>query len=76
MASDAGNGLQVGAPWPAGLFNCREASTGYVQNYLPGIRLVGSLNIDPAITPDGKLRIAKATLASPTVTWASPAWRR
>jgi hypothetical protein len=49
----------------AALFNCRQAWTGTVTNHLPGIHLNGSLKISPAITADGKLRIAKATLASP-----------
>lgn len=49
---------------PAMAFNCRQAWTGYVQNYLTGIHLNGSLSISPAITADGKLRIAKASLTS------------
>ena len=35
-----------------------------MQNYIPGIRLSGDLRISPAITKDGKLRIAKATVAT------------
>jgi len=35
-----------------------------VQNYIPGVRLTGSLRIAPAITKDGKVRIAKATVSS------------
>jgi hypothetical protein len=54
----------VGQPWPAALFGCRQAVTGSVQNYIPGVRLRGSLKISPAITPSGDLRIAKATLTS------------
>jgi len=54
----------VGQPWPAALFGCRQAVTGSVQNYIPGVRLKGSLKISPAITPAGDLRIAKATLSS------------
>jgi hypothetical protein len=50
------------APYTAGIFACHQAWTGYVQNYLPGIRLKGNLHISPAITNDGQLRIAKATL--------------
>jgi hypothetical protein len=65
VASDAGNGLVEGLPWPPGLFNCRQAITGYVQNYIPGVRLQGNLHISPAVTPGGQLRIAKANLASP-----------
>lgn len=57
--------LIQGAPWPAASFVCRQAWTGKVQNYIPGVRLTGNLKISPAITPSGKLRIAKATLASP-----------
>ena len=38
--------------------------TGAVQNYIPGVRLTGSLRIAPAITKDGKVRIAKATVQS------------
>jgi hypothetical protein len=58
--------LNIGSPWPASALNCRQAYTGYVDNYIPGVRLQGSLKISPAIMPDGKLRIAKATLASST----------
>jgi hypothetical protein len=54
----------VGQPWPAALFGCRQAITGSVQNYIPGVRLKGNLKISPAITPSGDLRIAKATLSS------------
>jgi hypothetical protein len=35
-----------------------------VTNYLPAIHLQGSLKIAPAITADGKLRIAKASLSN------------
>ncbi len=52
------------ADWPAFAFNCRQAWTGYVQNYIAGVRLQGNLKIAPAITPTGALRIAKATLSS------------
>jgi len=52
------------ANWPAALFNCRQAITGAVPNYIPGVRLKGSLKISPAITPAGDLRIAKASLSS------------
>ena len=54
--------LVAGSRYPAGVFNCREVWSGVVQNYLPGIRLTGDLRISPAITKDGKLRIAKATV--------------
>jgi lysophospholipase L1-like esterase len=49
-------------PWPATWSQCRQAYTGAVQNYIPGVHLRGTLKIAPAITSDGKLRIAKATL--------------
>jgi hypothetical protein len=54
--------LIQGQKWPGAAFQCRQAWTGYVHNVLPGIRLKGDLRISPAITKDGKLRIAKATL--------------
>jgi len=54
----------VGLPWPAGVFTCSQIWTGGVQNYIPGVRLNGSLKIAPAITSDGHLRIAKASLNS------------
>jgi hypothetical protein len=57
-----GANLRVGDDWPAGVFNCRQVYTGGVQNYIPDVKLQGSLKISPAITSDGKLRIAKATL--------------
>ena len=56
--------LIVGEAYPAGIFNCRQIVTGAVQNYIPGVRLTGSLRIAPAITKDGKVRIAKATVQS------------
>jgi hypothetical protein len=56
--------LVEGEDWPAGVFNCRQVYSGGVQNYIPGVKLNGSLKISPAITADGHLRIAKATLAS------------
>jgi len=59
-----GNPLVENDDWPAGVFNCRQVYSGGVQNYIPGVKLNGSLKISPAITPDGKLRIAKATLSS------------
>jgi hypothetical protein len=51
----------------ASLFNCRQAWTGTVENHLGGIHLNGTLSISPAITGDGKLRIAKASLQSPAL---------
>ena len=48
----------------ATLFDCRQAWTGFTQNYLTDIRLSGGLKIAPAITADGKLRIAKANLTN------------
>jgi lysophospholipase L1-like esterase len=56
--------LITGNHWPTTWSHCRQAYTGGVQNYIPGVRLQGSLHISPAITADGKLRIAKATLTS------------
>jgi len=56
--------LIEGEPYPAGIFNCRQIVTGAVQNYIPGVRLTGNLRIAPAITKDGKVRIAKATVSS------------
>ena len=54
--------LVSGSQYPAGIFNCRQIWSGVVQNYIPGVRLTGNLRISPAITKDGKLRIAKATV--------------
>jgi lysophospholipase L1-like esterase len=51
-------------PWSTTFAACRQAYTGAVQNYITGVHLKGSLHISPAITPDGHLRIAKATLTS------------
>jgi len=56
--------LVSGQSWPAGIFNCRQIWSGAVQNYIPGVRLRGSLRIAPAITKDGKIRIAKATVST------------
>ena len=56
--------LIAGGEFPPAAFLCRQAFTGGVQNYFPGVRLNGSLQISPAITKDGKLRIAKAQLFS------------
>ncbi len=56
--------LIEGENYPASLFNCAQIVTGAVQNYIPGVRLTGSLRIAPAITKDGKVRIAKATVQS------------
>jgi hypothetical protein len=47
---------------PPALLDCRQAWTGFVRNYLPAIHLTGNLHISPAITADGRLRIAKTTL--------------
>jgi hypothetical protein len=58
-----GRNLIEGEPWPAGVFGCRQVYTGFVDNYLPGIRLKGNLRISPAVTSDGKLRIATATVS-------------
>jgi hypothetical protein len=54
--------LVAGSQYPAGIFNCRQIWSGAVQNYIPGVRLTGNLRISPAITKDGKLRIAKASV--------------
>jgi hypothetical protein len=59
-----GANLVTGDAWPAGVFGCRQVYTGAVQNYIPDVRLTGSLKISPGITADGSLRIAKATLQS------------
>jgi hypothetical protein len=56
--------LLSGSQYPAGIFNCRQIWSGAVQNYIPGVRLSGNLRISPAITKDGKLRIAKATVST------------
>ena len=56
--------LLAGSQYPAGIFNCRQIWSGAVQNYIPGVRLTGNLRISPAITKDGKLRIAKATVST------------
>jgi hypothetical protein len=60
---DAFEPLIAGGNWPAAVFSCTQVWTGGIQNYIPSVRLSGSLKISPAITPDGHLRIAKATLA-------------
>jgi hypothetical protein len=54
--------LEEHEEYPAGIFNCRQIWSGAVQNFIPGIRLTGNLRISPAITKDGKLRIAKASV--------------
>jgi hypothetical protein len=46
-------------------FNCRQAWSGEVQNLIQ-TKLTGDLKISPAITADGKLRIARVKLSSPT----------
>jgi hypothetical protein len=63
---DAFEPLIAGGNWPAAVFSCGQVWTGGVQNYIPSVHLNGSLKISPAITADGHLRIAKATLASPS----------
>jgi hypothetical protein len=60
-----GSPLITGNYYPAGVFNCRQVWTGGVQNYIPSVHLQGNLKIAPGITSDGKLRIAKATIATP-----------
>jgi hypothetical protein len=59
-----GSPLITGNNYPAGIFNCRQIWTGGIDNYIPSVRLVGGLKIAPGITADGKLRIAKAQVAS------------
>jgi hypothetical protein len=59
-----GTPLITGNRYPAGIFNCRQIWTGGIDNYIPDVRLAGSLKIAPGITSDGKLRIAKATVSS------------
>jgi hypothetical protein len=46
-------------------FNCRQAWTGTTPAHLSGVHLTGNLRISPALTADGKVRIAKVSLASP-----------
>lgn len=43
---------------------CRELWTGATHNAIPGIHLQGQLRISPALLPDGRLRIAQATVSS------------
>jgi len=59
-----GSPLFTGAEYPAGIFNCRQIWSGGIDNYIPSVRLKGNLKISPGITSDGKLRIAKASVAS------------
>ena len=54
-----------GQKYPPSSFECRQILTGTVQNYFLGINLSGSLQIAPAITKDGRLRIARAQLSAP-----------
>jgi len=61
---DAFEPLIVNGNWPAAVFGCGQVWTGGVQNYIPAVRLKGDLKIAPAITSDGHLRIAKATISS------------
>jgi hypothetical protein len=58
--------LVSGEDYPAGIFNCRQVWTGKVPNLIGGVHLTGGLRISPAITKEGDLRIAKATIASPS----------
>jgi hypothetical protein len=69
---DAFEPLIVGGNWPAAVFSCGQVWTGGVQNYIPSVHLNGSLKISPAITSDGHLRIAKATLSTPGANSGSP----
>ena len=56
--------LVSGNAYPAVVFPCHQVWTSAAQNYIPGVRLTGNLRIAPAITKDGKVRIAKATVQS------------
>jgi len=56
--------LLSGNSYPAVVFPCHQVWTSAAQNYIPGVRLTGNLRIAPAITKDGKVRIAKATVSS------------
>ena len=56
--------LLSGNSYPAVIFPCHQVWTSAAQNYIPGVRLTGSLRIAPAITKDGRVRIAKATVSS------------
>jgi hypothetical protein len=60
---DAFEPLIEGGNWPAAVFSCGQIWSGYVDNYIPAVHLKGNLRIAPAITADGKLRIAKASLS-------------
>jgi hypothetical protein len=60
---DAFEPLIAGGNWPAAVFSCGQIWSGAVDNYIPAVHLKGSLHIAPAITADGKLRIAKASLS-------------
>jgi hypothetical protein len=64
---DAFEPLVTGGNWPAAVFSCGQIWTGGVQNYIPSVHLTGNLKISPGITSDGHLRIAKATISTPTV---------
>jgi hypothetical protein len=61
---DANEPLVAGGDWPAAVFSCAQIWTGGIDNYIPAVRLSGNLKIAPAITADGKLRIAKASVTS------------
>jgi hypothetical protein len=59
--------IHTAPAWPSAAFQCRQAWTGAVQNVLAGIHLTGKLHISPAITSDGSLRIAKASLKQQSI---------
>jgi hypothetical protein len=61
-----GSPLISGNNYPAGIFNCRQIWTGGIDNYIQSVHLTGNLKIAPGITSDGHLRIAKATIATPS----------
>jgi hypothetical protein len=50
---------------PDTVAQCRQLWTGATQNTIAGLHLKGGLQIAPALTPDGHLRIAKVTVSSP-----------
>jgi hypothetical protein len=69
-----GSTLALGAgSFPFAAFNCDEAfaaqttGSGVTGNVIP-VNVTGSLNISPAITTDGRLRIAKVNVSSPAAT--------
>jgi len=62
----SGNTAPFNGANPFGNTDCRQAWTGYVANLLK-TELTGQLQISPAITGDGKLRIARVQLTGAPV---------